>query len=100
MHLKFLWTLFKNVHCQGLCIFGPCISRPYCTYYNYLPSSVAGAPLHTVNSDFILILTFKIVAELKSVFKSVKKDPKLVKTGRIKRKNYEIEKIRENKSKF
>ena len=47
-----------------------------------------------------MILTFKIVAELKSVFKSVKKDPKLVKSGRNKKKNYKIEKIRENKSKF
>ena len=33
-----------------------------------------------------MILTFEIVAELKSVFKSVKKDPKLVKNGRIKKK--------------
>ena len=24
------WTLFENVHCQGLCSLRPCISRPYC----------------------------------------------------------------------
>ena len=31
VYLKFFWTLFKNVHCQGPCILRPCISRPYCT---------------------------------------------------------------------
>ena len=30
MHLKFFWTLFKNMHCQGPCSLRPCISRPYC----------------------------------------------------------------------
>ena len=29
MHLKFIWTLFKNVHCQGPCSMRPCILRHY-----------------------------------------------------------------------
>ena len=33
VHLKSFWTLFKNVHCQGLCSLRPCISRPYCIIY-------------------------------------------------------------------
>ena len=33
VHLTFFWTLFKNVHCQGLCILRPCISRPYCKFF-------------------------------------------------------------------
>ena len=31
VHLKFFWTLFKNVHCRGPCSLRPCISRPCCT---------------------------------------------------------------------
>ena len=27
------WTLFENVHCQGLCSLRPCISRPYCMFW-------------------------------------------------------------------
>ena len=28
--LKYFWTQFKIVHCQGPCSLRPCISRPYC----------------------------------------------------------------------
>ena len=36
VHLKVFWTLFKNVHCQGLCSLRPCISRPYCILYHLI----------------------------------------------------------------
>ena len=32
VHLKYLWTQFKNVHLQGPCSLRPCISRPYCSF--------------------------------------------------------------------
>ena len=31
MHLKFFWTLFKTMHCQGSFSLRPWISRPYCS---------------------------------------------------------------------
>ena len=40
VHLKFFWTLFKNVHCQGPCSLRPCISRPYCIFYFVISKSI------------------------------------------------------------
>ena len=34
--LKYFWTQFKIVHCQGPCSLRPCISRPYCTVLGIL----------------------------------------------------------------
>ena len=31
--LKYFWTQFKIVHCQGPCSLRPCISRPYCNFF-------------------------------------------------------------------
>ena len=33
VHIKFFWTLFKNVHCQGSCSLRWCISRPYSSHF-------------------------------------------------------------------
>ena len=43
LHLKFFWTLFKNVHFQGPCSLKPYISRPYCiNISNIYPLNSAG----------------------------------------------------------
>ena len=33
VHLKFFWTLLKNVHSQGPCCLRLCISMPYCIWF-------------------------------------------------------------------
>ena len=35
VHFKYFWTLFKNVHSQGLCSLRLCISRPYLLYSHH-----------------------------------------------------------------
>ena len=51
VYLKFFWTLFKNVHCQGPCNLRPCISRPYCTYLSNIQGHPKYPPVPPALSD-------------------------------------------------
>ena len=50
VHLKFFWTQFNNVHLRGPCSLRPCISRPYCTNFNFLLKLVSFSSKQTLQS--------------------------------------------------
>jgi len=67
VHLKFFWTQFKNVHLQGPCSLGPCISRPYCIY------QASGALGETSDeSDFSLLAWDSFSQEIRDLFTVVR----------------------------